>query len=285
MFSEYNFRNYNFRLLFYVLALNLVGVVVINSAVGGDRSYVNRQLIGMFGGLDVSHRHLADGLPEADEMLRSGVYRLCGNSPGGDRYGPAGRLWRRLQRWIDLPVIGRFQPSEFVKIGLIFFFSWFLQKNQEKINRPSVLVTAAVLAAVPLALILKQPDLSTSIVIVFFILCLIYMAGISYKWIAGALAVAVPSLALVVWLAEHNMMPFLEPYQINRILAFINPGKYAELNLHRIIPKWPSALAVFTEKGFLTTQPFQLKMEIFCQKSIQTLSFPSSAKNWALSAV
>ena len=53
------------------------------------------------------------------------------------------------------------------------------------------------------ALILKQPDLSTSIVIVFFILCLIYMAGISYKWIAGALAVAVPSLALVVWLAEH----------------------------------------------------------------------------------
>ena len=71
-------------------------------------------------------------------------------------------------------------------------------------------MTAAVLAAVPLALILKQPDLSTSIVIVFFILCLIYMAGISYKWIAGALAVAVPSLALVVWLAEHNMMPFLE---------------------------------------------------------------------------
>ncbi|MEE0220767.1 MAG: FtsW/RodA/SpoVE family cell cycle protein, partial [Lachnospiraceae bacterium] len=137
------------------------------------------------------------------------------------------------RRWIDLPVIGRFQPSEFVKIGLIFFFSWFLQKNQEKINRPSVLVTAAVLAAVPLALILKQPDLSTSIVIVFFILCLIYMAGISYKWIAGALAVAVPSLALVVWLAEHNMMPFLEPYQINRILAFINPGKYAELNLQQ----------------------------------------------------
>lgn len=147
--------------------------------------------------------------------------------------GQLGGFGGGSRRWIDLPVIGRFQPSEFVKIGLIFFFSWFLQKNQEKINRPSVLVTAAVLAAVPLALILKQPDLSTSIVIVFFILCLIYMAGISYKWIAGALAVAVPSLALVVWLAKHNMMPFLEPYQINRILAFTNPGKYAELNLQQ----------------------------------------------------
>lgn len=233
MFSEYNFRNYNFRLLFYVLALNLVGVVVINSAVGGDRSYVNRQLIGMFGGLMLA---IAISLMDYRKLMKCCglVYAGCvGILLAVIVAGQLGGFGGGSRRWIDLPVIGRFQPSEFVKIGLIFFFSWFLQKNQEKINRPSVLVTAAVLAAVPLALILKQPDLSTSIVIVFFILCLIYMAGISYKWIAGALAVAVPSLALVVWLAEHNMMPFLEPYQINRILAFTNPGKYAELNLQQ----------------------------------------------------
>ena len=229
MFSEYNFRNYNFRLLFYVLALNLVGVVVINSAVGGDRSYVNRQLIGLFGGLMLA---IAISLMDYRKLMKCCglVYIGCvGILLAVIVAGQLGGFGGGSRRWIDLPVIGRFQPSEFVKIGLIFFFSWFLQKNQEKINRPSVLV----LAAVPLALILKQPDLSTSIVIVFFILCLIYMAGISYKWIAGALAVAVPSLALVVWLAEHNMMPFLEPYQINRILAFINPGKYAELNLQQ----------------------------------------------------
>ena len=73
------------------------------------------------------------GTRDAQERLEA----LLGGFGGGSR------------RWIDLPVIGRFQPSEFVKIGLIFFFSWFLQKNQEKINRPSVLVTAAVLAALP----------------------------------------------------------------------------------------------------------------------------------------
>ena len=50
--------------------------------------------------------------------------------------GQLGGVGSGCRRWIDLPVIGRFQPSEFVKIGLIFFFSWFLQKNQEKINRP-----------------------------------------------------------------------------------------------------------------------------------------------------
>ena len=47
-------------------------------------------------------------------------------------------------RWIELPVIGRFQPSEFVKIGLILFFSWYLEKYQEKINRPSSFVCGGV---------------------------------------------------------------------------------------------------------------------------------------------
>ena len=51
MLSEYNFKNFNFRLLFYALALNAIGLLVINSAVNGDRSYINRQLIGLFGGL------------------------------------------------------------------------------------------------------------------------------------------------------------------------------------------------------------------------------------------
>ena len=48
MFSEYNFKNFNFRLLFYALALNAIGLLVISSAVNGDRSYINRQLIGLF---------------------------------------------------------------------------------------------------------------------------------------------------------------------------------------------------------------------------------------------
>ncbi len=65
------------------------------------------------------------------------------------------------------------------------------------------------------------------------ILCLIFISGISYKWIAGAIAVAVPGISLVLYLAQHNMVPFLEPYQVRRILAFINPGKYADLNLQQ----------------------------------------------------
>ena len=233
MFSEYNFRNYNIKLLFSVLALNGVGLLVINSAVAGDQSYINRQLIGLFGGLVIA---IVLSLIDYRYILKFSlvIYLVCitillavllagqlGGQGGGSR------------RWITLPVIGRFQPSEFVKIGLIVVFSWFLNKNQERIDHPFTLLTVALLAAVPLLLILEQPDLSTSIVIVVMILCLIFVSGISYKWIIGALAVGIPGISLVLYLAQINMLPFLQPYQVRRILAFINPGKYADLNLQQ----------------------------------------------------
>ena len=233
MLSEYNFRDYNFKILLSVLALNGVGLMVINSAVGGDRSYMNRQLIGLFGGLMIA---IILSLISYRFILRFSVliYLACiGILAAVIVMGQLGGSGTGSQRWIELPVLGRLQPSEFVKIGLIAFFSWFLQRNQERIDQPLILILIAGLAAVPLLLIMKQPDLSTSIVIMVFILCLIYIAGISYKWIIGALSVGVPGIATIVYLAQHNMVPFLRPYQVNRILAFINPEKYADLDLQQ----------------------------------------------------
>ncbi|MBQ1241417.1 MAG: rod shape-determining protein RodA [Lachnospiraceae bacterium] len=233
MLSEYNFRDYNFKILLSVLALNGVGLMVINSAVGGDRSYINRQLIGLFGGLMIA---IMLSLISYRFILRFSVliYLACiGILAAVIVMGQLGGSGTGSQRWIELPVLGRLQPSEFVKIGLIAFFSWFLQRNQERIDQPLILILIAGLAAVPLLLIMKQPDLSTSIVIMVFILCLIYIAGISYKWIIGALSVGVPGIATIVYLAQHNMVPFLRPYQVNRILAFINPEKYADLDLQQ----------------------------------------------------
>lgn len=233
MLSEYNFRDYNFKILLSVLALNGVGLMVINSAVGGDRSYINRQLIGLFGGLMIA---IILSLISYRFILRFSVliYLACiGILAAVIVMGQLGGAGTGSQRWIEVPVLGRLQPSEFVKIGLIVFFSWFLQKNQERIDQPLVLIMTAGLAAVPLLLIMKQPDLSTSIVIMVFILCLIYISGISYKWIIGALAVGIPGIALIIYLAQHNMVPFLRPYQVNRILAFINPEKYADLDLQQ----------------------------------------------------
>lgn len=231
--SDYHLKNFNFRLAVYVLALNGIGLLVIKSAEAGEGGYMSRQMIGLFGGVIMA---LILSLINYRLYMRLNgiVYIGCiaillaviiAGSLGG--FGGGSR------RWIVLPVIGRFQPSEFVKIGLILFFSWYLSKYQEKISRLKTLICLAGLASVPMFLILEQPDLSTNIVIAFTILCLIFVAGISYRWILGAMAVAIPSLGLILFLAENNMLTFLEPYQVNRILAFMNPAKYADLNLQQ----------------------------------------------------
>lgn len=233
MFSEYNFRAFNFRLLFYAVALSLIGVIVINSAVGEEKTYVTRQLVGLFGGLlaaavlsVLNYRYLS----RFAVIAYLGCLAILLAVIIAGQLGGAGSGSRR---WITLPVLGRFQPSEFAKIGLIFFFSWFLHKNQERINQPVTLLMLAGLAAAPLLLILEQPDLSTSIVIMFTILCMVFISGISYRLIFTAAAIGIPSLAAVMYLAHQGLVPFIEPYQVNRVLAFINPEKYAELNLQQ----------------------------------------------------
>lgn len=233
MFSEYNFRAFNFRLLFYAVALSLIGVIVINSAVGEEKTYVTRQLVGLFGGLlaaavlsVLNYRYLS----RFAVIAYLGCLAILLAVIIAGQLGGAGSGSRR---WITLPVLGRFQPSEFAKIGLIFFFSWFLHKNQERINQPVTLLMLAGLAAAPLLLILEQPDLSTSIVIMFTILCMVFISGISYRLIFTAAAIGIPSLAAVMYLAHQGQVPFIEPYQVNRVLAFINPEKYAELNLQQ----------------------------------------------------
>ena len=261
MFSEYNFRNFNFRLLICVLFLNCIGILVINSAVAGDRSYINRQLIGLFGGVLMAI--ILSLINYRFWMKLSGVIYLgcIGILLAVILAGQLGGFGAGSRRWIDLPVIGRFQPSEFVKIGMILFFSWYLQKNQEKINQPSTLIMLGVFAAFPLLLIMRQPDLSTSIVIMFFILCLIFISGISYKWIFGALAVTVPMLALILYLARLDLVPFLEPYQVNRILAFFNPEmeQYAGLNLQQDNSKMAIGSGMLYGKGLFNDTAISVK--------------------------
>ena len=97
MFSEYNFKNFNFRLLFYALALNAIGLLVINSAVNGDRSYINRQLIGLFGGLVIM---LFLALTDYHKLMRcTGVIYLgwCGDPSRDHRCGAVRRSRNRCE--------------------------------------------------------------------------------------------------------------------------------------------------------------------------------------------
>lgn len=144
-----------------------------------------------------------------------------------------GKTINNATRWLVLPAIGQIQPSEFVKIGLIMFFAWFFDRNEERISRIQTLLPAAALFGGAVFLILKEPDLSTSIVCVVVFICMLFVAGLSYRWIAGGLAVMVPCGALFIYLLQYGLVPFLKTYQANRILAFVFPSRFAEANLQQ----------------------------------------------------
>ncbi len=227
MFSDYNFKYYNYRLLLYMVALAVLGILVVASASGQDSATVSKQIIGVIAGLALAvgisiidyHRLInLYALDYAVCILMLAAVLVMGHSAGG------------AKRWINLPGIGRIQPSEFVKIGFILFFSWYWNKFQEKMNQPVMVALAAVLAAIPIGLIFAEPNLSTSLVFIVIVLCMVFAAGISWRWIGGVLAVAIPSGTLFIYLLTRGKVPFIRGYQAKRILAWIYPHaeQYAE---------------------------------------------------------
>lgn len=228
MIFDYKFKNYNFRLIIYMLLLSTLGIVIISSASGQDRATVEKQIFGVIISLVVC---LIVSLIDYHTIFKfnSIIYVGCVALLMAVLF--IGKTTKGATRWLKIGGV-QLQPSEFVKIGLIIILSCYLAKNQERINKASVIGTAALLCVFPLAMVYAQPNLSTSIVIAVTVVCIIYVAGISYKWILGVLAVGIPTSGLCLYLALFDMIPFLKKYQAQRILAkiFHSDSKYADLN-------------------------------------------------------
>lgn len=228
MIFNYNLRNYNFRIVFYMLFLSVAGILVLKSASGGEASIVGKQIIGVAASFAIClvislidyHRIFRfNGLIYLGCIVLLAAVLITGHSAGG------------ATRW--LKIFGfTIQPSEFLKVGLIIILSWYLAKNHERINKVSVLGTVVLLIALPVGLVLAQPNLSTSIVITIPILVIVYAAGLSYKWIGGVLAAGIPAAGLFLYLAQFGIIPFLHQYQARRILAkiFHDNAQYADAN-------------------------------------------------------
>lgn len=222
---DYDFRKYNFRMVLYMLTLSAIGILTIWSATNQNAAAVRKQImgigIGLFLAVVLSLIDYHKILSMSTMIYLSCVVMLVAVLLMGTSRGIA-------TRWIVLPVIGQIQPAEFVKIGLILFFSWYFGKYQDRKDQPSVLGAAALLFAIPAFLIFQQPNLSTTLVVTVIIASVVFASEVSYKWVFGVLAVAVPAALLIIYLLRYDMIPFIEQYQANRILAWIDPEKYAE---------------------------------------------------------
>ena len=124
-----------------------------------------------------------------------------------------GEIAKGARRWLDLGPI-TIQPSEMMKIAMPMMLAWFFQRS-EGATRVREFAGAAVILSIPLALIVRQPDLGTGLLVGAAGFFVIFLAGLSWKLMIG-LGVAGAAATPILW-------SFLHDYQRRRILTLIDP--------------------------------------------------------------
>lgn len=226
MFKRYRLKNFDFILVLLVVTLNIIGILAIGSA---KESVQSKQIFGMAIGLclmlviafmDYSFLLKFQWLAYLFILVSLVLVELFSEKTNG------------AARWLDLGAF-RFQPSETTKILLILFYAQFIMKYREKLNTFRVLLCAIVLVIPPLALVLKQPDLSTTILIALLFCVILFVGGLSWKVIGGVLAVAIPSALVFLSIVMQEGQTLIKDYQRDRIMAFFNPQAYADAEAYQ----------------------------------------------------
>lgn len=154
------------------------------------------------------------------------------------------------QRWIAIPGLPRFQPSEFMKIFMPMMVAWYLAERVLPPNKKYIFITL-LLVFIPTLLIARQPDLGTSILIASSGLFVLFLAGINLRFIFSSIALALAAAPLL-WM---NM----REYQKQRVLTLLNPESDPHGAGWNIIQsKTAIGSGGFTGKGWLEGTQSQL---------------------------
>ncbi|HMT78929.1 MAG TPA: rod shape-determining protein RodA [Azonexus sp.] len=200
----------DFPLLFITLAIMGVGLATVYSATYDGNQRVLSQLGNM--GVAMTIMWFVSRLPPqklmnfAIPLYVLGVILLIAVFAFGIKVNGA-------KRWLPLGFT-RIQPSEIMKIAMPLMLAWYFQKYEATLRLKHYLI-AALLLLVPFALIAKQPDLGTALLVGSAGFYVIFFAGLPWKVIAG-LIVAGGSAAPLIWGMMHD-------YQRKRILTLIDP--------------------------------------------------------------
>jgi rod shape determining protein RodA len=218
-------RRLDWVLMGAVLALLALGTVLVWSATrqrqldaGGDPdSYLKKHLLNIVIGLALAAlTTLLDY-----RMLRAYAPLIYIASVAGllAVLSPLGSTINGAHSWIVLPAGFSVQPSEFAKVAIVVGVAMLLSERRDGEDAPgtSDILLALGFAAIPLALIMLQPDLGTSMVICFIILGMLTVAGTPVRWLVG---LVVAALAIGVIAVQVGI---LSTYQVNRFAAFANP--------------------------------------------------------------
>jgi rod shape determining protein RodA len=208
--SLWSYTHLDVPLLLLLLALCIAGLVILYSASGQDWAYVERQAIRMAAGF-AALIFLAQVPPRVIMRVGPWLYLLgVALLVGVILFGVGAK---GAQRWLALPGF-RFQPSELMKLVLPIVVAGYIARYTLPPNFKAIIVSL-ILIAIPFALIMKQPDLGTSLLIGASGVFILLFSGIYWRWIflsAGIVAASLPGLWMI-----------MKDYQKQRVLTFLDP--------------------------------------------------------------
>ncbi len=226
MFRKYDLKDFNFKLLLTVWIISGLGVLFINSA---NASFTNKQLFGvilcsviMLSLAFIDYNFISDNLIVIYvlNIVLLLLVLVAGKSVNG------------AQRWLAFGGF-TFQPSETCKITLILTASKFIAANEDNLNDIKTLAKLAGILMIPMLLVVKEPDLSTTLDITFILCAVIFVGGISVRLIGWLMAIGAPLFVAFIWYIQTPGQFLLKPYQVTRIMTFINPAKYASTTAYQ----------------------------------------------------
>lgn len=212
-----NFKDFDILLLLATIALSIYGLVVLYSAYGGNIALIKTQIFSTILGFILIAILCTVDLDVVKKAYRVLYGLMIGLliltliiGRGLDEWG--------ARSWVYIGSFS-FQPAEISKIVLIFSLAAFLDKYKYSINSPLILLATIVFVGLPIGLILLQPDFGTSMVYVFFIAAMLFVSGLSWKWIGifAAIGLAVGFILLT----------NLSGFRADRIENFLNPSRDA----------------------------------------------------------
>ena len=227
MLKRYRLRDYRFRLIIWVIALSVIGILVIGSA---NESYQmrqiwqNKQIAGLVGGLVIM---VAVSLIDYVWLLKfywifyfAGIGLLLAVIFTGVSANNA-------TRWLIIGGI-QMQPSDLMKIILIMFFAQFFSKHENDLSSFKTILLSVLIILVPAYLIYEQPNLSTCMLTLLLFCVIYFIAGLSYKVIAGLLIALAPLVAILIGIILRPGQTLIAEYQLERILAWLYPDQYPD---------------------------------------------------------
>ncbi len=232
--------NLNFKIIIYALILSIIGIFMVhsatqNEAVTGMFTTTQKQILGMVIGLILMviltcidyHKLIKYSIVFYMISMALLIYVKYINPLNISN----------ANRWMRLPGFGTIQPSEFSKVAVVLMAVFVLIRIQKHINNVLYLLGYFVVTGITVYLIYVEPDLSTSMIIVFALAAMVFVTGISWKWVGGVLGVAAvlvgallfciyePEQKTLNWFIEKDI---LQQYQVNRINSYFFPEDYPD---------------------------------------------------------